>query len=166
MTGPGPLTAEVLLAAEVSAEEEQAIIDAFASLGVAARVRKLPVHRGSAELQWLILVSLPLQAFLSSLGSTMAQNTTAVVKGLISDRGRTRHHPTHSPQVLVLQDAVTHLQITLETDLPAEAYEALTSLDLSTFHKGPLHWDQQRRRWRSELDEQKQGTHAPPGKHL
>ncbi len=42
------------------------------------------------------------------------------------------------------------------TDLPAEAYQALVALDLSAFRQGPVHYDRQRGRWRSELDEWQQ----------
>jgi hypothetical protein len=62
---------------------------------------------------------------------------------------------------LVLQDTATRLQIVLEPDLAADAYEALLSLDLSKFQKGPLHYDRYRGRWRSELDEQQRHTDSP-----
>ena len=40
--------------------------------------------------------------------------------------------------------------------LPADAYRALMSLDLSRFRTGPLHYDWHRGEWRSELDEARQ----------
>jgi hypothetical protein len=61
-----------------------------------------------------------------------------------------------APQVLVLQDAATRVQIVLEADLAAEAYQALVALDLSAFRQGPVHYDRQRGQWRSELDEWQQ----------
>ncbi len=67
-----------------------------------------------------------------------------------------KHKAASSEQVLVLQDAVTQLQIVLEADLPADAYQALVALDLSAFRQGPVHYDRQRGRWRSELDEWQQ----------
>ena len=48
---------------------------------------------------------------------------------------------------------MTRLQIVLEAGLPTEAYDSLVSLDLSKFRHGPLHYDQHRGAWRSELDE-------------
>lgn len=41
----------------------------------------------------------------------------------------------------------------LEADLPDAAYQELVGLDLARFQLGPLHYDRQQRRWRSELDE-------------
>jgi hypothetical protein len=55
--------------------------------------------------------------------------------------------------VLVPQDAATRLRVVLEADLLAEAYQALVALDLSAFRQGPVHYDRQRGKWRSELDE-------------
>jgi hypothetical protein len=69
-----------------------------------------------------------------------------------------------SEQVLVFQDAVTRLQVVLEADLPAEAYQGLVTLDLSAFRQGPVRYDRQRGRWRSELEEwqQRQAEHSGP----
>jgi hypothetical protein len=42
--------------------------------------------------------------------------------------------------------------------LPDVAYQQLVGLDLARFHLGPLHYDRQQRRWRSELDEARPAT--------
>jgi hypothetical protein len=44
----------------------------------------------------------------------------------------------------------------LEVDLPTDGYRQLVELDLSAIRQGPLHYDHQRSRWRSELDEWRQ----------
>lgn len=62
-----------------------------------------------------------------------------------------------------VQDVATRLQVVLEADLPAEAYQAPVALDLSAFQQGPLHYDRQRGRWRSELDEWQQAQAKEPG---
>jgi hypothetical protein len=161
MTRPDRFTAEVLLAAEVSPEQEQAITEAFSALGVAIRARIVPARRGTAELQWLLLAMLPLQAFLSTLGSTFANEGSQTLQRLVGRVHRARHETAPRQSVLVLQDTATRLQIVLEPDLAADAYEALLSLDLSKFQKGPLHYDRYRGRWRSELDEQQRHTDSP-----
>jgi len=153
MASPDLLTAEVLLAEEVPPEQEQAIVEAFSTLGVAAHARMVPTRRGVGELQWLLLAVLPLQAFLSSLGSRLADEASQGLKRLIARLLGARRETASPPPVLVLQDAATRLQVVLEAGLPASAYEALLSLDLSKFHKGPLHYDRYRGAWRSELDE-------------
>ena len=156
MSSRDPLAAEVLVTAEVSAEEERAIVEAFHVLDVAARTRMVPTRRGLDQLHWLVLATLPLHAFLSGLGSAAAQDVAQGLKRLVGRVVGAKHKTASSAQVLVLQDAVTQLQVVLEADLPAEAYQALVALDLSAFRQGPVHYDRQRGRWRSELDEWQQ----------
>ncbi len=107
--------------------------------------------------------ALPLHAFLSGLGSATAQDVAQGLKRLVGRVVGAKHKSASSPQVLVLQDAVTRLQIVLEADLPAEAYQALVALDLSAFRQGPVHYDRQGGRWRSELDEWQQRQAKDPG---
>lgn len=149
---PG-LAAEVLVCSEVPAEQERAIVDAFRGVGVTARVRMVPVRRGPDELQWLVLVTLPLQAFLTGLGVVLAEDVTQRMKRLVGQVLKAGRLRSSAARPLVLQDAVTRLQVVLEPDLPTEAYRALLALDLSEFRHGPLHYDRQLGRWRSELDE-------------
>ncbi len=157
MSNSDPLTAEVLVTAEVSVEKEQAIIEAFRALDVAARTRMVPARRGLDQLHWLVLAALPLRAFLGGLGSAAAQDVAHGLKRLVGRVVGAKHTTESSEQVLVLQDAATRLRVVLEADLPAEAYQALVALDLSAFGQGPVHYDRHQRRWRSELDEWQQG---------
>jgi hypothetical protein len=150
------LAAEVLVTADVSAEEEQAIVETFRALDVTARTRMVPTRRDLEQLQWLVLAALPLHAFLSEVGSAAAQDLAQGLKHLVGRVVGAKHKSASSPQVLILQDAATQLQVVLEADLPVEAYQALVTLDLSTFREGPVHYDRQRERWRSELDEWQQ----------
>jgi hypothetical protein len=162
MASTDRLAAEVLIAAEVPPQQEQAIIEAFSALGVSARTRTVPARRGAGELQWLLLAMLPLQAFLSTLGSTFANEATQALKRMVARIHGAQHETPSRRPVLVLQDAATRLQIVLEAGLPADAYDALLSLNLSNFHKGPLHYDRHRDAWRSELDEWEQHEDSPP----
>lgn len=73
MSNRDPLAAEVLVTAEILAEEGRAIVEAFRALDVAARTRMVPTCRGLEQLQWLVLAALPLHAFLSGLGSAAAE---------------------------------------------------------------------------------------------
>jgi hypothetical protein len=162
MARPGRLAADVLIVAEIPPEQEQAIIETFGSLGIAARARIVPARRGAEELQWALLAMLPLQAFLSALGSTFADEASQALRRLVGRAHKARRETEPSRPVLVLQDAATRLQVVLEADLPAEAYTTLLSLDLSNFHQGPVHYDRHRKAWRSELDEWKHRGSSPP----
>jgi hypothetical protein len=153
MTDPDRLAAEILVAAEVPAEQEHAVTEAFGALGVAVRSRVVPVHRGSVDAGWLLLATLPLQAFLSTLGASLANGSTQALRRMVGRIHGSQPEAAPAPRPLILQDAATRLQIVLEAGLPTEAYDALVSLDLSKFRHGPLHYDQHRGAWRSELDE-------------
>jgi hypothetical protein len=163
MSDSGPLAAEILVTAEASAEEEQAIGEAFRALDIATRTRMVPTRRGLEQLQWLVLATLPLHALLSGLGSAAAQDLAQGLESLVGRVLGALRKTGIGPQVLVLQDAATRLQVVLEADLPAEAYQALVALDLSAFRQGPVHYDRQRGEWRSELDEWSQAKAKDSG---
>jgi hypothetical protein len=150
---PDLLKAEVLVAASVPPDKEQALVQAFRAVGVAVRTRVIPPRRGVGDLQWLVLATLPLQAFLGGLGSEVAKGTYEGLKRLVAVVVGDQPEPARPGQVLVLDDPTSRLQIVLEADLPTDAYRQLVELDLSAIRQGPLHYDRQRSRWRSELDE-------------
>jgi hypothetical protein len=146
---PDLLRAELLLAAGVSAEQEQELVKAFHAIGVTARTRTIPTRRGGEQLPWLVLAALPLQAFLSGLGSKLAEGTYEGLKRLVARLPR-HQSAAQSTQVLVLEDPDSRLQIVLEPDLPTDAYRQLVTLDLSAIQQGQLRYDRNRAMWRSE----------------
>jgi hypothetical protein len=153
------IQAKVILAAPgVLAEPDERLLrDVLAGCGVSAEVQTLPVHRGeSVALTWIVLAVLPLQAFLAALGSKLADDGYAQVRALVKRLAGARGRPENTgrpPAPLVLVDPGTGVQIVLEADLPAAAYHQLTTLDLSQFSLGPVHYDLARGCWRAELDE-------------
>lgn len=96
-----------------------------------------------------MLATLPLHTFLSEIGPPPLKTPPWPSK-TSSIESSAQTHDDISEQALVLQDATTPLQVVLEADLPAEAYQA--ALDLSAFQYGSLHYDRQRSKWHSELD--------------
>jgi hypothetical protein len=153
MPNSQPLEADVLVDAEVSPDDERLLVDALAGLGVHARTRVVPTRRGVGDLSWVVLVSLPLQAFLTSMGATLAEQAQQGLRDLVGRLLR-RDQPSPAGQrPMVLRDVATGLQVVLEPDLPAEGYRQLLGLDLSQFQVGPVHYDRFQGRWRSELGE-------------
>jgi hypothetical protein len=148
------MPADIFLDEQTSPEEQDIIAGALAGLGVSARVRIVPRRRSASDLQWLVLAALPLQAFLSGIGTDIANNSYEhfqhAVRTLVR-RERSGQPPATRP--IVLQDTTTQLQIILDHDLPPDGYRQLLTLDLSPFRLGPLHYDRTQHRWRSELDE-------------
>ncbi|GAA1895873.1 hypothetical protein GCM10009837_17310 [Streptomyces durmitorensis] len=155
-----PLPAELLLDRDVSDDLRRELVSALEGLGVhTARVRRAVDHRGAADIPWIMLASLPLQAFLSGLGAEAVKDSYTAFKDVVrrSSRAADPAHGTDpagpAPRPLVLQDRRTGLRVVLEPGLPGEAYEQLLGLDLARFSEGPLHYDSAQGRWRSELDE-------------
>jgi hypothetical protein len=154
MSEPHPLMADVFVAdPQFPADQEGLLVDGLALVGVTGRVKVVPVRRGLDQLNWLLLVALPLQGFLTAVGGKLAQEAyrefTKRVRGLL-DRGQQQ---SGKSRPLVLQDTATGIQVVLEPGMPEEGYQQLLSLDLSQFQLGPVHYDPDQRRWRSELDE-------------
>ncbi len=154
MDDPGSMSADIIVDSQLSPELQVVLTDTLASLGAAARIRVLPVHRGASDLPWLILATLPLQAFLSAIGSKFADDAYKGFQNAVRRLLRPEHPVKPSvSRPLVLQDGVSGLRIVLDHDLPPEGYEQLLTLDLSRFRIGPVHYDRAGQRWRSELDE-------------
>lgn len=152
--------AELLLDREVPEDLRQELVAAFDRLGAPpVRVRRTLDHRGAADIPWIVLASLPLQAFLSGLGAEAVKDAYDAFKGVVRRVARPASPApgtlgdAREARPMVLRDAVTGLDVVLEPDLPSEAYETLTALDLTEFAVGPLHYDRAQGRWRSVLDE-------------
>jgi hypothetical protein len=58
------LVAEVFLDGHLPADQEQVLLDALTALSIRTHVKVVPARRGLGDLQWLVLVTVPLQAFL------------------------------------------------------------------------------------------------------
>ena len=122
----------------------------------------MPPRRSLGDIAWFALVAVPLKPFYEQLAKDFATDAHCRLKTLTGKiLGRTEK-PTGSPQVLVLQDSTTGVQVVLEPDLPDEAFEQLLVFDLAAIRRGPLHYDRHRRQWRSELNEV--NTASPSGR--
>jgi hypothetical protein len=153
LTSPHPVTADIFLDEDMPAEQQDLIISAVAAL-VPVQARIMPRRRSALDLQWLVLAALPLQAFLSGIGTDAAHSAYEHFQDAV--RVLLRRKDPDQPAVnrpVVLQDTATGLQIILDRDLPASGYRQLLTLDLSKYRLGPLHYDRAQRCWRSELDE-------------
>ncbi|XVV08194.1 hypothetical protein ACQP2X_25425 [Actinoplanes sp. CA-131856] len=145
------LAADLLVDPGVPAEDAGLLAEALAACGVAARAKVLAPRRAGEQLSWLVLLALPLQAFLTTAGEAAARDAYAGLRRAVGRvLGRT---PAEAGRPMVLQDEQTGLRIVLSADLPPEAYQALVTLRLADYEEGPLHYDRHERRWRSITDE-------------
>jgi hypothetical protein len=152
MTEAESLSADILIRSQITREQEQPLADSLTALGFTPNVRVLPPRRVIEPLTWLILIALPLQAFLNKVGDKAAEDGYHQIQKAVRSIRRPATPLAPSPPV-VLQDPATGLRIILEHDLPDEGYQQLLALDLTQFRLGPLHYDRARGHWRSELDE-------------
>jgi hypothetical protein len=148
MDSSASIAADILVRPETSTADEHHVMEAFATIGVAATTRLAPTQRTLNGAEWLVLAVLPLQAFLSGLGSKLAEDIYQGLKDVVG-RILRRSNPGGQERTLVLQDTATGLQVVLEPDLPIEAYRRLVTLDLSSLHGGPVRYDRSRNAWQS-----------------
>ena len=157
-----PVCANVLFASDLSDQAAAQLIEDFQSVGVTAELRQVSPRRALGEIAWLALAVVPLKPFFDQLTKDFAEDAYQHLKTFIVRLFRLHPPPpTEAPRVLLLQDSTTGIQVVLEPDLPTRAYQQLLSFDFATLRRGPLHYDQHRRRWRSELDEADNAT-CPP----
>jgi len=154
MTAAGKMAAVVQFHPSIAEEDRQQFAEALSGLGVDVNSRSAPRRRGaSGELTTIILIALPLQAFLAALGGKLADDAYTTFKRLVRsllDRGQAG---SAASSTITLQDPKTGLLIQIDRRVPEAAWNQLYELDLSAFTYGPINYDQARGQWRSELDE-------------
>ncbi|MGH3611453.1 MAG: hypothetical protein ACRDRK_02300 [Pseudonocardia sp.] len=143
----------VHVAADAPLEDVDQLLDDLRVFGLNPTCHLRPTRRGAIDLAWVLLLALPTKLFFETLTEELAGDAYLRLKAIVGRALRRRREPENGNRVLMLEDATTGLQIVLEPDLPAEAYQRLFHTDLSTFARGPLHYDRSAHRWRSELDE-------------
>jgi hypothetical protein len=147
------MQADILLSEALPEDLETQLKELFRDIGADTRLRSIPVRRGWAEAQWLVLATIPLQAFMSAFVAQTAADSYARMKSLARRLAKSSPHQSRDYHPFVLQDSVTKLKVVLEPDLPTVAFRELADLDLNQFKHGPLHYDRARSQWRSEIDE-------------
>lgn len=155
MEGEGAvaLSAEVLVSADLSEDSRQHLAEDLRRLGVEPTIRQVLRRRGISDIPpWLVLVALPLQPFFTTLLEKLAGDAYSRLKALVVGLFRRHSEAAGSARVLILQDTRSGVRIVLEPDLPAESYQQLQHLDLSTAEPGQLRYDRSMREWRCTLD--------------
>ncbi|GHG50359.1 hypothetical protein [Streptomyces griseocarneus] len=90
---------------------------------------------------WLVLISLPLQSFLSNAGEDAYQALKKAVRDLIKPK-------IDAENSAILEDGLSGIQVILESDLPESAYQQLRELDFRQFSSGSLRYDRNKHLWR------------------
>lgn len=155
------LSAQVLVADKLSAEEAAQLSSDFEEIGLTTDVREVSPRR-SLDLAWVILAAMPWKPFVDKLAQEFASDAYKRLKTVMTRIFEGRQCPPGPEQrLLVLQDTLTGVQIALEPDLPPESYRQLLDVDLSSIQRGPLRYDQHHKQWRAELGEAANTTPPP-----
>ncbi|MGW6911293.1 hypothetical protein [Streptomyces sp. NPDC054940] len=145
-------TAHVYFAPGTAAEQQAALYEGLAGLGVRAEGAVVGGHRSDA-LTWMVLVVLPLSGFLQECGKNLAQDAYRAVKGLIGGALHRGEEATAEPEpevqepVLMLEDTESAVRFAFTPDLPDTAYRQLFDLDLSSSTGRTLRFVAGRNRW-------------------
>jgi hypothetical protein len=156
-----PLHVDVLVAEGLPPDERDRLAQELGAVGLVADLQELPPRRSLGYMAWIAMLVVPLKPFYDQLAKDFASDAHRRLKTTAQSIFKRSDGPADQPRPVILQDSATGVQIVLERDLPDAAYAQLLAFDLGTIRHGPLHYDKDRRRWRSELDEADAG---PPGR--
>jgi len=154
MTATGKADVSVRFDPSIPEEDREQFTEELSSLGFDVHASSAQLRRSSSgELTTIILIALPLQAFLAALGGKLADDAYSGLKRVLRSLLDRHRAPPAASGAIVLQDARTGLLIRLDARLSDAAWNQLRELDLSAFRYGPISYDRANGRWRSELDE-------------
>jgi hypothetical protein len=136
---------EVLLAADAGADEEGIVAEELGSAEVALTIRRVVPTRGGSELQWIVLLALPLQAMLGEIGKDLYRSIKRLA-GRLLVRQRAAGG---AARPVVVNDPDRDLTFVVEPDLPLAALELLVGRDRGSLPSGPLRYDRDSGEWRS-----------------
>jgi hypothetical protein len=130
-----------------ASDSELAALDAaFRRVGFEVRAEASERTRAAEPLPWVVYIVLgaPLAAFFHTLASEAAKDAYQPLKQWVKDVFAARGG---SPAHLSVED-VEGSRVSVGSNLPEEALEALARLDWSQFPSGgDLHWSESRQEW-------------------
>ena len=142
----GLVDAELVVSRLLTPEDVADIQDAFRALGVTTSARTAPRRRGQ-ELTWMVLASLPLSGFLTTLGTSMADDAYKSLSRLVRRVLRRAQASPGGARALVLEDHASGSLVVMKLDLPDEGYSALFSTDLDAGSGATFRYDLAQHRW-------------------
>lgn len=135
----------VMLDQPVPAGDEDELLECLQALGT-PQVCRQPDLRAASELTFLVLVHLPLTAFLASIATELGRDSyRQLVRAL--RRLQDRRRAAGGAAAAGLHDTGTAVLLILEPGLPDAAYQQLGELDLTRLRPGPARF--RAGRWRS-----------------
>jgi hypothetical protein len=146
----------VLLTPDLTRAQYEPLRAALHQLGFTPTLRVVPQTRTDLP-TWVVLISLPLTAFLTTLGAKLAEDSyrglRSAIRNLLSRSREATSPAQRTMPTLILQDQHTDIQIVLDAELPDHGYQLLTVLDLRPFGTAPIRYDHASGRWHAPADD-------------
>lgn len=138
---------EVTFSSDVGKDEQQIFSNRLRSVGVMVSEPPSAVRL----VEWLALVIFPLHALLSKGG----EDAYEALKSAVKDLFERRRGLSQEPPPVMLEDEQREITVTLEPDLPEEAYQQLRSIDPAVYADGTnLYYERDNNRWQQDVLEQ------------
>ena len=139
---------EVLLDSSAPAEDVAAVREAFNDAGLTATVRPSCERKGIGDFPWIVMVSVPLTAFLTAFAAAAGKDAYGRLKKLVSTIWAKRTKTSGSSCNFTIVDSKSGVWVLLDSDIPSDAYSALAKLDLDSLQgPGVLKYDKDEKRW-------------------
>lgn len=147
---------EVWLGHGASAEQAKEVLGIFEDEGIAVKVRREDVYPAAGDgAGFTILVALLgisvtafLSAYFSAAGKDAWEGTKRLLRKLKEDH--LRRYPSDPPMTegqITLKDVKHRILLTLRTDLPNDAYEQLSQLNIGDQEDCSYWWDDEKAQW-------------------
>ena len=146
------ISLDIVLEMEAPPEEVTAIQKVVDDAGISASVKPTYLRLSAEELPWLIFFLTPLwvffRAFLEAagaeIGKEVGREASQVMHQFILQLYNARKNPNGN---MALWDPGTHSHVTLEQDLPEEAYRQLAQMGPELLEGHHWAWDHDQNQW-------------------
>lgn len=133
---------------QADAAEVAAVADLFKEAGFTGSVRAEIEHRSAGEIPFVIYVSVPVTAFLSAFAGAAGKDAYDSLKDFLRRIREARRNRSGSVVIRNPDGTRDSTVLVLSADLPDEAFEALSDLDLEANKGAYLVWDEEGdKRW-------------------
>ena len=139
----------VLIEDKASAEDAEAVAEAFARAGIDVEVDRAIGRKAAIDLPWIVAVPLGISitAFLTGFFSEAGKDGWQVLKALVRDLATTRSGAGTGEGSLELRDP-DGSRLVLPSSISDEGIEALSDIDFNRMRSGSdLMWDRAHQVW-------------------
>ena len=138
---------EVLLDSSAPAEDVAAVREAFNDVGLAATIRPSLERKGIGDFPWIVMVTVPLTAFLTAFATAAGKDAYQRLKKLVGTIWAKRTKTSGPSGGFTIIDSESGSWISLDPDIPSDAYSALAKLNISSLALSFVKYDKDKKQW-------------------